>query len=76
MHRLDTVEGIADRCVVLEAGRLAAEGAPSEVLGDTALLERAHLVYRHKHRHPHGVVHSHPRFAHAHRHPASDGNSA
>ena len=36
-HDLDIVEDIADRCFVLQSGRLAASGAASEILDDAAL---------------------------------------
>ncbi len=63
-HQLEIVEDIADRVLVLEAGVVIAEGTPSEILSNSALLLRANLI--HAHRHSHGdVVHSH---AHVHRH--------
>ena len=66
-HNLEIVEEIADRCVVLERGRVAASGTPEAVLHDTALLERTHLVHIHRHRHR-NVVHSHPHLTHRHHH--------
>jgi cobalt/nickel transport system ATP-binding protein len=66
-HSLDIVEDIADYCYVFQAGRVVAEGEPSEVLSDTALLERTNLVHVHRHVHPSGEVHSHPH-PHPHRH--------
>jgi cobalt/nickel transport system ATP-binding protein len=63
-HQLEIVEDIADRVVVLEAGKVLASGTPSEVLSNQELLLRANLV--HAHRHSHGTVtHSHP---HLHSH--------
>ncbi|HKD86642.1 MAG TPA: ABC transporter ATP-binding protein [Terriglobales bacterium] len=63
-HQLEIVEDIADRVFVLEEGRVAASGIPSEILSNHELLLRANLV--HAHRHSHGnVVHSHP---HIHSH--------
>jgi len=59
-HHLGDLEDIADRCLVLDGGRLAAEGAPAEILRDRALLERSNLVHAHRHRHRSGEVHSHP----------------
>ncbi|HMF75075.1 MAG TPA: ABC transporter ATP-binding protein [Bryobacteraceae bacterium] len=65
-HDLDTLESIADRCYVFEAGRIAGEGTPLEVLHDVALLERTSLVRPHQHVHDAETVHPHP---HLHRHP-------
>ncbi len=64
-HDMDIVEDIADRCYVLEGGRVAAEGTPSEILADTPMLERTHLLHSHRHLHASGQIHSHP---HLHRH--------
>lgn len=66
-HDLGLVEDIADYCFVLQAGKVAAEGLPGEVLRDVALLERANLIHAHRHRHASGVIHSHPH-THPHRH--------
>ena len=63
-HDLDLVEDIADHCVVLDAGRAVAEGAPAAILADTELLERTGLVHVHQHTHD-GSMHRHP---HRHRH--------
>ncbi len=63
-HQLEIVEDIADRIVVLEEGKVVADGTTSDILGNHELLLRANLV--HAHRHSHGsVTHSHP---HAHSH--------
>ncbi len=63
-HQLEIVEDIAGRIVVLEDGKLTANGAPAEILSNHQLLLRANLV--HAHRHSHGTyVHSHP---HMHSH--------
>lgn len=70
-HSLDIVEEIADRCIVLEYGRVVGNGSPSEVLRDRALLERTHLVHAHRHRHG-DLVHSHPHHLHHHHHPGSE----
>ena len=59
-HSLEVAQEIADRCIVLENGRLAASGPTAEILSDNPLLERTHLVHVHRHRHPSGAVHSHP----------------
>ncbi len=65
-HQLEIVEDIADRIVVIEAGKIIATGTPREILSNSELLLRANLV--HAHRHSHGdVVHSHPH-SHAHSH--------
>jgi cobalt/nickel transport system ATP-binding protein len=66
-HHLDIVEEIADYCHVLQTGRVVAEGIPSEVLRDTALMERTSLIHVHRHVHPSGEVHSHPH-VHPHKH--------
>jgi cobalt/nickel transport system ATP-binding protein len=59
-HDLGDLEDIADRCYVLDGGRLVAERAPADVLRDRELLERTNLAHAHRHRHPSGEVHSHP----------------
>ena len=48
------MEDIADRVVVLEEGKVAANGTPAEILANHELLLRANLV--HAHRHSHGGV--------------------
>jgi cobalt/nickel transport system ATP-binding protein len=63
-HDLGDLEDIADRCFVLDSGRLTAEGRPDEILRDRELLERTNLIHAHRHRHPSGEVHSH---AHLHK---------
>jgi len=59
-HDLRDLEDIADRCCVLESGRLVADGSPEEILRDRELLQRTNLVHAHRHRHASGEVHSHP----------------
>lgn len=66
-HDLGLVEDIADHCVVMAEGRVAAEGNPAEILRDQELLGRVNLVHAHRHRHASGEVHSHPH-KHPHRH--------
>jgi cobalt/nickel transport system ATP-binding protein len=66
-HDLGLVEDIADYCFILQCGRVAAEGLPSDLLRDQSLLARASLVHAHRHRHGGGGMHSHPH-THPHRH--------
>jgi cobalt/nickel transport system ATP-binding protein len=65
-HDLDVVEDIADRCIVFAAGRVVAEGPPSDILRDEALLRRTSLIHAHRHVHGSGTVHAHPH-THSHR---------
>jgi cobalt/nickel transport system ATP-binding protein len=58
-HDLGDLEDIADRCFVLDGGKLVAEGRPAEILADTDLLRRTNLIHAHRHRHG-SEVHSHP----------------
>jgi cobalt/nickel transport system ATP-binding protein len=65
-HQLETLEDIAQRVVVLEAGTTIAAGNAGEILSNQELLLRANLI--HAHRHSHGsVTHSHPHL-HSHAH--------
>jgi cobalt/nickel transport system ATP-binding protein len=66
-HDLDILEDIADHCIVFQTGRVVAEGAPVEVLRQTALLEQTNLVHAHRHTHPSGEIHTHPHL-HSHKH--------
>jgi len=59
-HNLGDLEDIADRCVVLDRGRLVADRSPAEILRDRELLERTNLVHAHRHKHGSGATHSHP----------------
>ncbi|MGB9458065.1 MAG: energy-coupling factor ABC transporter ATP-binding protein [Bryobacteraceae bacterium] len=59
-HHLGDLADIADRCLVLDGGRVVAEGPPAEILRDAELLERTNLVHAHRHRHRSGELHSHP----------------
>jgi len=67
-HDLDVVEDIADRCFVFAGGRVVAEGPPSEILGDEALLRRTGLIHAHRHVHGSGTIHAHPHTHRAHEH--------
>lgn len=64
-HDLGLVEDIADHCVLLYEGKVAAEGEPALLLRDQALLTRTNMVHAHRHRHGSGLTHSHP---HTHPH--------
>jgi cobalt/nickel transport system ATP-binding protein len=59
-HDLDSLEDIADRCLVFERGRIIAEGSPLQILHDVPLLQRARLVSAHRHSHANGGIHPHP----------------
>lgn len=65
-HHLGILEEIADRCLVLDRGRLVAAGTPEEILRDQDLLDRTNLIHAHRHRHD-GGVHTHPH-THPHTH--------
>jgi len=59
-HDLETVEEIADRCIVFRAGHVAAWGPPAQILDDTNLLRETGLLHAHRHTHASGETHSHP----------------
>jgi len=59
-HDLDTLEDIADRCYVLNEGRVAGSGTPLEILHDTRLLAEVNLVRPQHHSHLHGGNKPHP----------------
>jgi cobalt/nickel transport system ATP-binding protein len=63
-HDLGIVADIADRCIILQDGKVVAEGAPAEILRNTELLRHTSLIHSHRHRHASGEVHAHP---HVHR---------
>jgi cobalt/nickel transport system ATP-binding protein len=67
-HELHVLEDIADRCIVLQNGSVAADGTPAEILANEDLLKATHLLHSHRHRHPSGMVHSHPHFHRGHDH--------
>jgi cobalt/nickel transport system ATP-binding protein len=51
-HDLDILDTVADRCVVFsEDHRIAAEGAPKDVLADRDLLLNVNLIHDHTHVH-------------------------
>jgi cobalt/nickel transport system ATP-binding protein len=64
-HDLDLLEEIADRCCILESGRVVAEGDPLAILHDVDLLKRTRLIRAHRHVHegeaerPHSHLHTH-----------------
>ncbi len=58
-HHLGILDEIADRCFVLDKGRLVAERTPAELLQDQDLLDRTNLIHVHRHRHGGAQVHSH-----------------
>jgi cobalt/nickel transport system ATP-binding protein len=64
-HALDALEDIADRCYLLENGRIAGEGTPLTILHDVGLLERTKLIRPHPHSHDGEPTQPHP---HLHRH--------
>ncbi len=66
-HDLDIVEDIADECFVFQAGQVAAQGTPNEILSRQSLLEQTHLLHAHRHIHGNNVTHSHPHL-HSHKH--------
>jgi cobalt/nickel transport system ATP-binding protein len=59
-HDLNIVESIADCVYVLnEEHRLVAQGTPSQILSDHALLIACNLMHEHRHRHK-AEEHAHP----------------
>jgi cobalt/nickel transport system ATP-binding protein len=60
-HDLDVLEEIADRCCVLQSGRLVADVKPLALLHDFDLMQRTSLIHPHPHTHESGtlVPHSH-----------------
>ena len=59
-HDLDNLEDIAGRCAVFDRGRIAADGAPLDILHNVALLERVQLVRPHHHKHEPGASQPYP----------------
>ncbi len=70
-HDLDIVQDIADQCIVFQAGKVAAQGSPDEILAQQSLLEQTSLLHAHRHIHGAGVTHSHPHL-HSHKHGPGD----
>jgi len=67
-HELHIVEDIADRCIVLKDGRIAADGPPAHILANEDLLKESHLLHAHRQRHASGIVHSHSHLHRGHDH--------
>ena len=59
-HDLDSLEDVADRCCLLDRGRIAAAADPLTILHDLRLLESTGLVRPHKHVHGSDRSHPHP----------------
>lgn len=59
-HDLQSLEEVADRCIVLETGRVVGEGSPLQVLHNAALLQQTRLIHPHKHKHRSGEGEVHP----------------
>lgn len=64
-HDLASVADVADRCVVMDEGRVIADETPAKIVSDEELLRHAGLLHVHRHRHADGVVHAH---GHVHSH--------
>jgi len=47
-HDLHMLEDLAGQCVILERGRLIAEGNTADILEDRDLLQRANLIHAHR----------------------------
>ncbi len=58
-HHLGILEEIADRCFVLDRGRLVADRSAAEILADQELLDRTNLIHAHRHKHG-SSLHTHP----------------
>jgi cobalt/nickel transport system ATP-binding protein len=67
-HDLDIIDDISDRAIVLQEGKVAADGRTLDILHDIELLKRTHLVFEHHHSHGHGHEHDHPHGPHGHIH--------
>lgn len=59
-HDLAILEEISDRTIVLDDGVVAADGPVLDIIHDTDLLRRTHLIHRHRHAHgDHDDAHAH-----------------
>lgn len=65
-HDLDIIDDISERTIVLDQGKVAADGPTLDILHDIDLLRRTHLVF--EHHHSHGDGHDHPHGVHGHIH--------
>ncbi len=65
-HDLDSVEDIADHCLVMQNGRIVAQGQPTTILYDEPLLRQTGVIHAHRHGHAAGEMHVHH---HLHRAP-------
>jgi cobalt/nickel transport system ATP-binding protein len=59
-HDLDSLEIIADRCIILSNGVIAADSTPYEIIHNARLLEHTGLLRPHQHHHTAAHTHSHP----------------
>lgn len=64
-HDLDVAEAVTSRTIILDRGKIAADGPTNELLNDFDLLRRTHLLQSHWHRDAGGRSVSH---AHQHSH--------
>ena len=63
-HDLNVLEEVADRCYLLESGRIVGEGKPFEILHDVALLESTKLIRPLSHVHGVESIQPHPHLHH------------
>jgi cobalt/nickel transport system ATP-binding protein len=69
-HDLHMLEDLAGQCVILERGRLIAEGNTADILGDRDLLQRANLIHAHRSLR-HSGMHAHHHLHDEQRHSSS-----
>lgn len=67
-HDLDILEDIADYCYIFKSGQVIAEGRPTDILSDEAMLRKSNLIHAHRHIHDSGEAHTHPHLHHRHEH--------